>query len=64
MQPQEQWQPPFELSDPKSEKEQTIVKAMTFNQQLLGFYKVLPLSISDDKPHFGVAELRHWLAEG
>ncbi|QIA63493.1 GTPase RsgA [Vibrio astriarenae] len=64
LQPQEQWQPPFELSDPKSEKEQMIVKAMAFNQQLLGFYKVLPLSISDDKPHFGVDELRHWLGEG
>ncbi|WP_394243015.1 GTPase family protein [Vibrio astriarenae] len=64
LQPQEQWMPPLNLTNPNSEKEQTIVKAMAFNQQLLGFYKVLPLSISDDKPHFGVDELRHWLGEG
>ncbi|WP_264875426.1 GTPase family protein [Vibrio agarivorans] len=64
LQPAAQWSLPMDLSHPSSEKEHTIIKAIEYNQQLLGFYQILPLSIDPNKAHFGVQALQEWLVEG
>ncbi|MDR9827791.1 GTPase domain-containing protein [Vibrio sp. FNV 38] len=70
LQPSSVWQPPYDLNpscddheSSQGRKAQVITKALAFNQKLLAFDAIIPLSIAEDKPHFGEAELRAWLDE-
>ncbi|WP_068335762.1 GTPase family protein [Photobacterium jeanii] len=59
--PVSEWAPPYDLEMPQSRKGKTIQAAMNFNQNLLGFDQVLPLSVSENKANFNVAALAQLL---
>ncbi len=52
-----EWEPPYQLEVPKSEKAKTIKAAVNYNQELLGFSTLLPISVSEDRPFFNLKEL-------
>ena len=51
------WQPPYELQEPRGRKAETIKGALDYNRDLLGFSTLVPLSVSQDKPSFNLQEL-------
>ncbi len=61
--PTQEWQPPYDLIKPTAAKANTINQALHYNQKLLHCELILPLSISVDKPHFGVDELKQALSD-
>ncbi|MGR6834280.1 GTPase family protein [Aliivibrio wodanis] len=58
-----EWEPPYDLDRPTAAKAKVIKQAMEYNQKLLCSDLVLPLSISIDKTHFGVEELKQTLVD-
>lgn len=66
--PVSEWQPPYDLATTTARKGQTIKAAVDYNQTLLQFLSVLPVCISDSKPHYNVRELEalidQYYAEG
>lgn len=58
-----EWEPPYDLERPTAAKAKVIKQAMEYNQKLLCSDLVLPLSISIDKTHFGVEELKQTLVD-
>jgi len=54
LKPTSEWSPPYDLINPKSAKEKTIVAATEFNKGLFSFDQFIPLAIPEDKQHFGV----------
>ena len=55
--PINEWKPPYALNPPKSNKEKTIKSAVDYNQELLGFSTLLPMSVSENKQPFNLQEL-------
>lgn len=58
-----EWEPPYDLERPIAAKAKVIKQAMEYNKKLLCSDLVLPLSISIDKTHFGVEELKQTLVD-
>ncbi|WP_122034433.1 GTPase family protein [Aliivibrio sp. EL58] len=58
-----EWEPPYDLEHPTAAKAKVIKQAMEYNKKLLCSDLVLPLSISIDKTHFGVEELKQTLVD-
>nr|VVV04276.1 GTPase Der [Aliivibrio wodanis] len=58
-----EWEPPYDLAYPTAAKAKVIKQAMEYNKKLLCSDLVLPLSISIDKTHFGVEELKQTLVD-
>ncbi|MDD9173994.1 GTP-binding protein [Aliivibrio finisterrensis] len=58
-----EWEPPYDLEQPTAAKAKVIKQAMEYNKKLLCSDLVLPLSISIDKTHFGVEELKQTLVD-
>lgn len=56
-----EWEPPYDLERPIAAKAKVIKQAMEYNKKLLCSDLVLPLSISIDKTHLGVEELKQTL---
>lgn len=63
LQPISEWSPPYDLAQDDSRKAQTIVKALEYNQQLLGFSELLPLCVAENKDHFNLDTLKTALNE-
>ena len=61
--PVQDWQPPYDLTDLNNAKAKIISQVLAYNQQLLAPDFTLALSISDTKPHFGVDDLKLLLNE-
>lgn len=61
--PVQDWQPPYELTDPSCPKSKIISQALAYNKEILTPDFTLALSISDTKPHFGVEDLKLLLNE-
>lgn len=55
--PQNDWQPPYDLQNPSSPKARNIRDALDYNQKLLNFASIIPLSVSEDKPAYNLAAL-------
>ena len=58
LKPVADWNPPFDLDHPSTEKAKTIVAALEYNQELLLLDSLIPLSISEDKAAFNLAALK------
>lgn len=58
-----EWEPPYDLAYPTAAKAKVIKQAMEYNKKLLCSDLFLPLSISIDKTHFGVEELKQTLVD-
>lgn len=58
LKPVHEWQPPYRLDHADTAKGKMINEALLYNQALLNPEQVLPLSIADNKPHFGAADLQ------
>ncbi|WP_157420049.1 GTPase family protein [Oceanisphaera avium] len=61
--PVNDWQPPYDLKAPHNAKAQTISQALEYNKEILAPDFTLALSISENKPHFGVEDLKLLLNE-
>ncbi|MFZ1386309.1 MAG: dynamin family protein [Thiolinea sp.] len=59
--PQNEWQPPYDLQNPSSQKARNIRDALDYNQQLLSFQSIIPLSVSEDKPPYNLEALEQLL---
>lgn len=59
--PQNEWQPPYDLQNPSTPKARNIRDALDYNQQLLNFEAIIPLSVSEDKPAYNLDELEKLL---
>ena len=64
LKPLAEWQPPYDLENPVGAKAKIISEAINYNRTLLNSHKTLPLSISDDKEHFGVEVLKQTMVDG
>ena len=63
LKPLSEWQPPYDIDTPTSPKAQAIKEALQYNKQLLQLEILIPLSVSDDKPHFNLPRLKSLLTE-
>ena len=52
-----EWEPPYDLNAPQSEKARTIKAAVDYNQELFSFSSLLPMSVSEDRAPFNLKEL-------
>lgn len=59
--PQNEWQPPYDLQNPHNQKARNIRDALDYNQKLLNFQSMIPLSVSEDKPTYNLNELEKLL---
>lgn len=59
--PQNEWQPPYDWQNPQGQKAQNICDALNYNQQLLNFNSMIPLSVSEDKPSYNLPALEQLL---
>ena len=57
LKPVREWQPPYDLTDTTSAKVNMINEATHYNQELLSLEHCVPLSVSDNKPHFNLEQL-------
>lgn len=57
--PQIEWNLPIDLENPRTKKETTIVDALEHFEKLLSFDNLIPISVSNNKPHFGVEILEY-----
>ena len=48
------WVLPLKLENPQTAKEKTIAAALRYNSELLELDRILPLSISKNRPHYGL----------
>lgn len=64
LKPIAEWQPPYDLENPSGAKARIIAQAVAYNQALLQADIALPLSIADNKKHFGVEALKQTLVGG
>lgn len=55
--PQVEWDLPIDLENPRTAKETTIVDALEHFQKLLSFDALIPISVSNNKTHYGVEVL-------
>jgi len=58
LKPVAEWQPPYDLKTPSSQKAKTIIDALEYNRELLALDSLIPLSIGDDKASFNLAVLK------
>ncbi len=58
LKPVAEWEPPYDLHKPSSEKAITIVEALEYNQNLMGLDTMIPLSIADNKTSFNLSMLK------
>ena len=63
LKPLAEWQPPYDLESPVTAKGKIIAEALSYNHQLLQPDLILPLSIADNKAHFGVERLKQTLLD-
>jgi predicted GTPase len=61
LKPTSEWKPPYALESDQTPKAQCIQDALDYNKELLDFQTILPLSVSKDKEHFNLPELKHLL---
>lgn len=61
--PVNDWQPPYDLTDTKSAKAQIISQALAYNKSIILPDFTVALSIADGKAHFGVEDLKLLLSE-
>lgn len=61
--PLQDWQPPYDLNDMHNAKSKIISQALAYNHELLTPDFTVALSIADNKPHFGVEDLKLLLDE-
>lgn len=59
--PHNEWQPPYDLHNPIRQKACNIRDALDYNQKLLNFASIIPLSVSEDKPPYNVEALEKLL---
>lgn len=59
--PQNEWQPPYDLQNPNNPKARNIREALDYNQKLLNFHSIIPLSVSEDRPAYNLDELEKLL---
>ena len=68
LKPVAEWNPPYDLSIDDSAKANIIRDAMQHNQQLLNPDRLIPLSLSVDRPQYNIVELEsaidHYFQEG
>lgn len=57
LKPVREWQPPYDLTDTTSSKVNMINEATEYNRELLNFEHCIPLSVSENKPHFNLEQL-------
>jgi len=55
--PVNEWSPPYDVDTDTSPKVKTIRDALAYNEALLSFKTLIPLSVSADKPHFNLSAL-------
>ena len=63
LKPVDEWQPPYDLENPRSAKAKIIAQALEYNQTLLQPDIALPLAIATEKAEFGLDTLRQALLE-
>ncbi|WP_261904217.1 GTPase family protein [Vibrio fortis] len=63
LKPAEEWQPPYDFSNPTSVKAKIIAQALEYNRILLKSDVVLPLAIAPEKVQFGLEALKQTLIE-
>ena len=63
LKPVDEWQPPYDLENPRSAKAKIIAQALEYNQTLLQPDIALPLAIAPEKAQFGLDILRQTLLE-
>jgi predicted GTPase len=63
LKPVEEWQPPYDFSNPTSAKAKIIAQALEYNRILLKPDVVLPLAIAPEKVQFGLEALKQTLLE-
>jgi predicted GTPase len=63
LKPVEEWQPPYDCSNPTSAKAKIIAQALEYNRILLKPDVVLPLAIAPEKVQFGLEALKQTLIE-
>lgn len=63
LKPVDDWQPPYDLENPTSNKAKIIAQALEYNHILLQTDIVLPLAIAPEKVQFGLDTLRQTLIE-
>jgi predicted GTPase len=63
LKPVEEWQPPYDCSNPISAKAKIIAQALEYNRILLKPDVVLPLAIAPEKVQFGLEALKQTLIE-
>ncbi|ODA26411.1 GTPase family protein [Photobacterium damselae] len=56
--PLDEWQPPYDLSNPQTQKGKVIAQAVEFNKEKLNPDIILPLCVSQDVPQFNVDTLQ------
>ena len=59
--PTAEWDPPYDLETPKSEKAITIKDAVDYNKEILDISTLVPMAVSDDRAFFNLEELEHLL---
>lgn len=59
--PTNEWQPPYDLQHPSTPKAVNIRDALAYNQTLLNFQSIIPLSVSEDKPPYNLDALEKLL---
>lgn len=57
LKPVAEWNPPYNLDNPSTEKSKAIVAALDYNRDLLAFDSLIPLSISPDNAPFNLESL-------
>lgn len=61
LKPARDWSPPYDLETGQGVKVAVMRDAMDYNLQLLGEGKIIPLSVSDDRPWFNLDKLEEAL---
>lgn len=59
--PASEWNPPYDLGETGVEKVRAINDALQYNQQVLSFDTIIPVSVASDKSHYNLADVMTWL---
>jgi uncharacterized protein len=63
LKPLGEWEPPYDMDAPASPKARIIQEAIEYNKELMNFEALVPLSVSEDKPHYNLDILKGMLTE-
>lgn len=58
LKPSSEWSPPYDYITPVNKKGRMIKDALAYNQCLLNLTTLIPVSVSEDKEHFNINELK------